>query len=112
VLLLADHFCRQLGAKYGLGELTIAQEARPVLQQYEWPGNVRELRHALESAALRISGSDIQLTDLAATVKVAGLTDPIERAMRQLDQNEPIHLEEVERTLIQQALQRTGGNVS
>ncbi len=112
VLLLADHFCRQLGAKYGIPDLALAPAAREALRAHDWPGNVRELRHALESAALRISGHTIELADLVGSVKFDDLAGPVQRAMRRLDADEPIQLDEVEKNLIQQALRRTGGNIS
>ena len=82
------------------------------LTAYDWPGNVRELRHALESAALRIAGTSIELEDLAGSMQLPDLTEPVARAKRSLDANQPIDLEKVERLLLQQALQQTAGNVS
>jgi DNA-binding NtrC family response regulator len=112
VLLLAEHFCRQLGAKYGLADLALAPAARDAVAAYEWPGNVRELRHALESAALRIEGAIIEMDDLAGSLQWSGRTDPVQRARRALEIDQPIDLEQVEKSLLQQALQKTSGNVS
>src|SRR4029079_7855780 len=75
VLLLADQFCRQLAAKYGIPDLSISPEPRESLAAYPWPGNVRELRHALESAALRIGGTSIEVEDLAGSLRVPGLSE-------------------------------------
>lgn len=106
VLLLADRFCKQLGAKYGLPGLTLAPASREVLKSYTWPGNVRELRHALESAALSITGTLISPRDLPFAA------DPVRRAQRALDAGQPVSLEMVERALIEGALRQTGGNIS
>ncbi len=108
VLLLADHFCRGLAVKYGLPGLTLSPEARDLLLGYDWPGNVRELRHALESAALSIAGTVILPEDLP----ISRAVDPVRRAERAIDLDAPIDLEQVERSLIERALRRTGGNVS
>ena len=105
VVRLAERFCAQLAAKYGLEKLQLSSAAREVLKSYVWPGNVRELRHALESAALSITGTTIEPQDLPAA-------DPVRRAQRAIDAQQPVSLEQVERELIEQALQRTGGNVS
>jgi two-component system, NtrC family, response regulator AtoC len=108
VLLLAEHFCRRLSAKYGMGQLSLSPAAIEALRGYIWPGNVRELQHALESAALSIAGSVIEVGDLP----VPAVNDPIRRAEHALDRDQPIDLEEVERALIERALRQTGGNAS
>ena len=108
VLMLADRFCRQLSAKYGIADLRLTEAARQTLRDYDWPGNVRELQHALESAALSITGSLIEVCDLPLPVAV----DPVRRAERAVDADRPIDLEQVEKSLIERALARTGGNVS
>ena len=43
ILILLDHFRRQVG-----GEFDISQEVRDFLLRYPWPGNIRELRNAVE----------------------------------------------------------------
>ncbi|MGQ9648568.1 MAG: sigma-54-dependent transcriptional regulator [Phycisphaerae bacterium] len=108
VLLLADLFCSRLAAKYGIAGLNLTPAARELLRQHRWPGNVRELQHALESAALSISGSTIDAADLPVPVSA----DPIKRAERNLDEGTPIDLEQLERSLIERALKQTGGNAS
>lgn len=108
VEILADHFLGQLAAKYDLPGLTLSGSAREMLKEYAWPGNVRELQHTLESATLAIAGSVIEANDLALPT----LADPARRALRSLDQDQPVSLENVERELIAHAMRRTGGNVS
>ena len=112
VRLLAEHFCAQLGSKYGIPDLKLSPAALDALQQYDWPGNVRELRHALESAALTVSGSTIDVNDLPIAVRGVASLDPMTRAERALDHDRPIDLEQVEKALIERALHRTAGNVS
>jgi len=108
VTLLATHFLNQLAIKYDVPGLKLSEAALETLNQYSWPGNVRELQHALESATLTIAGSVIEPNDLPMPTMV----DPVRRAMRALEHDRPINLEEVEKELIQQAMRRTGGNVS
>ncbi|MBI4578443.1 MAG: hypothetical protein HY718_02000, partial [Planctomycetes bacterium] len=66
------------------------------------------LQHALESAALTIAGNLIEPTDLPLPT----MGDPVRRAVRRLEHDQPVDLEDDEKELIQQALRRTGGNVS
>jgi len=108
LLLLAEHFCSGLSVKYGIAGLTLSPAARQAVNGHDWPGNVRELRHALERAALTISGSVIDVDALA----LPGLAEPVRRAERALDGGKAVDLEHVERALIEQALRQTGGNAS
>ncbi len=108
ILLLADHFCEKISAKYAIDALRLADDARRLVEGHAWPGNVRELRHALESAALSIGGSEIE----AQHLPLAGATDPVRRAEGSLDAGRPIRLEDVEKALIERALAATEGNVS
>ena len=105
---LARFFLSRLASKYGMPDLGLSPAAMEALNQYSWPGNVRELQHALESATLMIAGSQIEPNDLPMPT----MADPVRRAMRALEQDQPVNLEDVERELIQQAMRRTSGNVS
>lgn len=111
--LLADHFCGVLAAKYGLTRLSLSPEARAALRAYHWPGNVRELIHALERAVLTGSGPVIRPEDLP--LSKGGQPTAPSRArdlVTALSEGRPIDMEQVERALIEQALEQTRGNVS
>jgi len=75
------------------------------LQRYPWPGNVRELRNAIERAMLLAESDTLTAADLAGTA--AGpvrLSDQVELPAAGID------LEQLERSLLVQALARTGWN--
>jgi len=108
VLMLVDAFCGQLAAKYNMPGLSLSPTAQDALRTYRWPGNVRELQHALESAALSVTGIEIEPSHLP----LPSPASPIQQARQSLASGEPIHLEDVERALIEQALDQTQGNVS
>jgi len=108
IILLADHFCSQLAAKYGIPDLALSEATRDLMKNHHWPGNVRELQHALESAALTVTGSVIEAADLPLTMNI----NPIHQFEQALDKGQTINIEEVEKQLILHALQRTEGNVS
>jgi two-component system response regulator AtoC len=104
--LLAAHFCEELGALYGrsvdLGDSALAE-----LRRYPWPGNVRELRNVLERAVLLSAGESLEAEAFvgllrAQTMPEAG--DPF-----RLPEG-GISLEELERELVRQAVERTQGN--
>jgi two-component system NtrC family response regulator len=74
-----------------------------VLEDYGWPGNIRELRNAIERAMLLIDGTVIEPSHLTM------LTRASSGARFQLPA-EGVNLEELERSLLVQALERSGGN--
>ncbi len=79
-----------------------------MLERYAWPGNVRELKNVIERAVILDEGQE---------VLPAHLPDELKPGARLLDL-EPgfklpaagIKLEELEKDLIRQALDRTQGN--
>jgi two-component system response regulator AtoC len=83
----------------------VTPEAMQQLQRYPWPGNVRELRNAVERAMLLAEGNTLTAGDLSGTA--AGpvrLSDRVELPAAGID------LEQLERSLLVQALERTGWN--
>ncbi|WP_330114484.1 sigma-54 dependent transcriptional regulator [Pseudomonas sp. JS3066] len=64
ILLLARHFLKQHGKRYGKSGLHFSAEAEHLLQSYSWPGNVRELRNMLEQTVLLSQGQLISAAQL------------------------------------------------
>jgi DNA-binding NtrC family response regulator len=81
----------------------VSPEAMAMLKQYRWPGNVREMRNAIERAMLLVETEWLQPGDFTT------LTRSINPAEFKLPA-EGISLDEVERQLLTQALERSGGN--
>lgn len=48
ILMLANHFLRVHGARYGKPGLSLSAAAQRRLAKHEWPGNVRQLRDCME----------------------------------------------------------------
>jgi two-component system, NtrC family, response regulator AtoC len=75
------------------------------LKSYGWPGNVRELRNAVERAMLLAEGTTLTVDDFPV---VAGgpsrLTEQVDLPAAGID------LEQLERSLVEQALERSGWN--
>jgi two-component system, NtrC family, response regulator AtoC len=83
----------------------IAPEALTRLQTYGWPGNIRELRNALERAMLLGEGDVLIAGDFPMTADGVGrLTESVELPANGID------LEQLERSLVVQALWRSGWN--
>ncbi len=106
VVMLAQHFLRQTGRRYGLPDKSFDVDALAALQRYHWPGNVRELKHQVERALLLSQSAEITRADLglATPDKIAQLSAP-----PALD---GLTLEAAEKMLIVAALNATQNNVS
>jgi DNA-binding NtrC family response regulator len=102
--LLAERFLRdgQLPGKQ-LTEAAIAS-----LQSYHWPGNVRELRNMMDRCRVLVAGRRIDATDLAnmfsAPASASAATDEDGSA------DLPEAVARLERSMIADALARSGGN--
>jgi two-component system response regulator AtoC len=112
VLLLARHFVQRFSREMRrpLIEMDPGVEAR--LLGYRWPGNVRELRNVLERAVILASGDVLTVEHLPPELEesAAGRADGTPRSAPVSLPAEGLRLEEVERDLVRQALESTGGN--
>jgi len=99
--LLANHFLRQQAMRYRKHLEGFDEAAMRSLLSCPWPGNIRELDHVIERAVLLAQGDTVRVSDL-------NLRPARDGAPRL----EELSLEEVERFLIQKALERFAGNVS
>jgi two-component system, NtrC family, response regulator AtoC len=83
----------------------VTDEAMKRLQTYGWPGNIRELRNAVERAMLLSEGPDLT-ADQFPVASGAGpkLTEGVDLPPTGID------LEQLEHSLVVQALQRSGWN--
>ena len=97
---LAEHFL----ARFAPGRRFSPQALR-CLNEYGWPGNVRELQNTVERTAILCRDSVITPGDLPAEVRCLD-RDAAPVALPASG----IELKQVERDLIAQALERTGGN--
>jgi two-component system response regulator AtoC len=105
--LLAEHFLRRHAERLRIPSDGLPRSLVPVLAAYSWPGNVRELENAVERA-LVLSGGDIGEEHLPAHVRSGRhLFD-----LRDDDGDLSVkrRLPALEKTLIERALERSGGN--
>jgi DNA-binding NtrC family response regulator len=102
VILLANFYIDQFNREFRKKIRGLSPAAAELLQQYQWPGNVRELRNAIERAMLLVDRDYLEPDDFI-------LTRSVTPAEFQLPP-EGVKLEDVERQLLEQALERSGGN--
>jgi len=83
----------------------VEPNAMDALKSYGWPGNVRELRNVVERAMLLADGQTLTLGDFpVAAASPAKLTEQVDLPANGID------LEQLERSLVVQALERSGWN--
>jgi DNA-binding NtrC family response regulator len=107
IRLLARHFAREFSSRYGEGPLGLEPDAEEILLRYPWPGNVRELSVVIERAILVNPGARIDASVFADLADVKERWSPPGRVRLPED---GVSLDDVERDLLQQALERAGGN--
>ncbi len=83
----------------------VTDEAMKRLQTYGWPGNIRELRNAVERAMLLSEGTELTADQFpVASGSGPKLTEGVDLPPTGID------LEQLERSLVVQALDRSGWN--
>jgi len=114
ILPLANHFVQEHNRRYKANVQGISPAAAKVLETYHWPGNVRELRNVIERAILleesnQLQADSIQFVSSRAFTEPLPGGQPLEQA-RTPSAAADLSLKNSERTLITQALEKTGGN--
>jgi two-component system response regulator AtoC len=106
---LAHHLVQRHARRLGVQVDGIEPEAMQVLLAYPWPGNIRELENVLERALVMTEGRRVTSADLPVVVRVPSPAGAAGR-LRDDDLSVKRQTAELERFLIQRALERTGGN--
>ena len=102
--LLVEFFIDAFNTEFRKRVLGATPSAYAVLRGYGWPGNVRELRNVIERAMLLSDADRLDARDFAALGTQLGAGDEFELPASGVD------LERLERSLVTQALRRSGGN--
>jgi DNA-binding NtrC family response regulator len=99
IIVLTEFFLKKYTYKYNKPNLKINQQAHDKLLSYKWPGNIRELQHTIEKAVILCETNILKPEDLY------------------LQQQSPVvgnesytTLGEMEKLMIQQALELNNGN--
>jgi len=134
--LLVSYFLKRLAEGRGGSPKSVSPEVLVALERYAWPGNVRELENVIQRATVLARGRVILLSDLPAEVSGTREAHRVESAVAPEEASERASapaagdpaelaaalfrwarqdagrrvLPAVERELVVQALQETGGN--
>ena len=103
VPLLVSYYVDRYNREFRKKVRGLTPEAMKLLEQYQWPGNIRELKNAIERAMLLMDRQRLEPDDFTT------LTRSVAATSFKLPP-EGLDLEEVERQLLTQALERANGN--
>jgi two-component system response regulator PilR (NtrC family) len=107
---LAHYFLQRCAAEQGKDIRTLSPDALRALERYSFPGNVRELENVIERSVALAAGPTIGLGDLPAELSgAASRPTPSLVALPDEGCNVDEILGEMERRLVLQALERSGG---
>ncbi len=104
--LLAQHFLDRMAERAGRPTLRLPPEAFGLFDRYGWPGNVRELENLIERLVVMSREETLDLSLLPEAIRSGEATGGSAFVLPR----EGVNLEEVERDLIRQALDRSAGN--
>lgn len=103
ILLLADFFLKKYSVKYQKPDIRFSPQTRKQFLEYQWPGNVRELQHSIEKAVIMCDNNFLFPEDFffkSSPHPVLPNDDTLQT------------LEDMEREMIIQAIERHSGNIS
>lgn len=98
-----DHGCRIK---------SITPAALAILQGHDWPGNVRELHNVVEGLTITCRDETIQSDHLPASVRDTRSAESNGEVEKTSLLAFGLSVEEMEKKMLEEALQRTGGNIS
>ena len=104
IRLLIDHYIARFNREFRKKVRGLNADALALLEHYRWPGNIRELRNAIERAMLLVDREWLTPQDFPSLTR-----QPSSAWMFRLPQ-EGVNLEDVERQLVVQALERSSWN--
>jgi two-component system response regulator PilR (NtrC family) len=111
--LFLDHYLDRFAAELRLPRPALSPEAERLLLAHDYPGNVRELANVLERAVTLCEGGTITPADLPPALRGRAEQGAAQAAAQAALPDAGIdlqaHLDAIERRLLEQALERTGG---
>jgi DNA-binding NtrC family response regulator len=111
ILPLARFFVQKFAREMGKKISSISPEAEKLLLHNRWDGNVRELQNVIERATIMLHGPELTTSAISGAMQ-AGLPASAETGREFIIPGTGFSLEQHERNLLVQALERTSSNKS
>jgi two-component system response regulator AtoC len=109
---LAAHFIARYNQELKRQVAGVSPQAMELLRAFSWPGNVRELRNVIERAfILHASADEIRPEHLTPELREVSAPRSREQLVPPVDEHGLV-LDDVERRLIAEAMERASGNQS
>ncbi len=127
ILLLAERLAASIAQEEGRAGMRLGSSSRTQILAHAWPGNVRELQNSLRRAIVTAPGNEIEIdiphgatrraTDVPPATFPSGQEIPVPAAMQGRAPVDPsgldgLTLAEVERLVIEAAIERHNGNIT
>jgi len=97
---------------YGCSIKGITPAALTILQGHDWPGNVRELHNVVEGLTITCKDEMIRPDHLPVSIRDAQSAGQNGNTEKSSLLAYGLSVDEMEKKMLQEALQRTGGNIS
>ena len=112
ILLIAQFFLEKLARKLQRPIKRITEEAQEIILKYDWPGNIRQLHNAIERAVILCESDQIEAEHLACEMmRDIQKKESSQPTLNELqDRSLKDYIENLEKSLLQQALQVSNGN--
>ena len=102
IIPLTNHYLNIFSNRYNKPGLKINNQAMDKIIFYKWPGNIRELKHTIEKAVILSESATLGCDDFL-----------FEKSSNSASNfNQPLSLEEGEKIIIKNALDRNNWNIS
>jgi transcriptional regulator with PAS, ATPase and Fis domain len=102
--LLVRYYLDMFNREFKKNVRGVSADAMRALEAHAWPGNIRELRNAIERAMLLSDANELTAADFSVTMGGGPMSQEFKLPPG------GIRLDELERSLVEQALARAGGN--
>lgn len=110
IQLLMDYFIKK-HTRDTNRKISMSSEAKKIFEDYSYPGNVRQLESAIERAILLCENDTITIDDLPPEMTNGMSPASVSDELFKLPP-EGVNFEDVERSLIMQAMDRTDNNIT
>jgi hydrogenase-4 transcriptional activator len=109
---LSTFFLRESSDRLGKPGVRLGQETLDLFDTFPWPGNVRQLRNEIQRAVALAPSGGLITPDLLSPALAGSFEEMSSSQTRGRRTTLAASVEKLERELIEQALERSAGNIS